>query len=419
MAAIPETSPRWAPAFLSLGFRPFFLFGALFAVVLMALWVPWFLGLIAVPSALPPVAWHTHEILLGLVPAIVAGTLLTAVPASTGRRPITGWPLTGLVLLWLAGRLAMAGSAHLDAGWTAVLSVAFPLVLAAVVGREIVAAGDRRHLVIVAALVGLAAADLLFHWEIWQFGRTKLAHGLALALVMILLIAVAGHIVPTLTANWLHQNRPGAPLPTVFGRFDAATLVVSGAALLGWVLLPLFADVPWTRPMSGALLLAAGAANLVRQARWHPHRTLAEPLLAILHVAYLFVGFGFVLLGLGVLRDNDELAAAGLNAWTSGAIATLMLAVMTRLAREHTGRPLTAPLTALAGAVLIYAAILVAAGARIGAGLYPERTPILLPLAGLAWIAAFGGFAVLYGPMLLTRCKDGGRETSTLASRPS
>ncbi len=406
---------RAVPAFLSLGFRPFFLFGALFAVILIALSVPWFLGLIAVPSAMPPVAWHAHELLLGLVPAIAAGTLLTAVPTSTGRRPIAGWPLAGLVLLWLAGRLAIAGSAHLDAGWTAALCVAFPLALAAVVGREIVAAGDRRRLAIVAAFVGLAAADLLFHWEIWQFGRTKLAHALALALVMVLMMTAAGRIVPTLTANWLQQNRPGAPRPAAFGGFDAVILLVSGAALLGWALLPLFADVPGARSLTGALLLAAGAANLVRQARWQPHRTPAEPLLAILHVAYLFVGFGFLLLGLGVLRDNDEVAAAGLQAWTWGAIATLMLAVMTRVSLEQAGRPLAAS----AGTVLLYAAILVAAGTRIGAALYPELTPILLLAAGLAWIAAFGGFAVLYGFMLLTPRKGGGRETNLPASRPS
>lgn len=406
---------RVVPAFLSLGFRPFFLFGALFAVILIALSVPWFLGLIAVPSAMPPVAWHAHELLLGLVPAIAAGTLLTAVPTSTGRRPIAGWPLASLVLLWLAGRLAIAGSAHLDAGWSAALCVAFPLALAAVVGRAIVAAGDRRHLAIVAALVGRAAADLLFHWEIWQFGRTKLAHALALALVMVLMMTAAGRIVPTLTANWLQQNRPGAPRPAAFGGFDAVILLVSGAALLGWALLPLFADVPWTRSLTGALLLAAGAANLVRQARWQPHRTLPEPLLAILHVAYLFVGFGFLLLSLGVLRDNDEVAAAGLQAWTWGAIATLMLAVMTRVSLEQAGRPLAAS----AGPVLLYAAILVAAGTRIGAALYPELTPILLLAAGLAWIAAFGGFAVLYGRMLLTPRKGGGRETNLPASRPS
>lgn len=400
MSKLPPSSrsAHVPPAILSLGFRPFFLAGALFAAAMIALWVPWFLGLIAVPSAFPPAAWHAHELLFGLMPAIIAGFLLTAVSNWTGRPPIAGWPLAGLLLIWLAGRLAVAASTHLDAWTTAALSVAFPLVLAAAVGREIVAAGNRRNLKIVAVLLGLAAADALFHYEIAEFGRTKLAHTLAISLVVTLLMIIAGRIVPAFTANWLKQTRPGeGPLPAAFGPFDAAVMILSGAALLGWALLPSLDASPWARPAIGAALLAAAAANLVRQARWTPHRTYAEPLLAILHVAYVFVPLGFLLSGLGVLRDDYDFATAGLHAWTSGAIATMMLAVMTRVSRGHTGRPLTAPF----GTVVIYLAILIAAGARIGAGLHPELTTILLPIAGLTWIVAFAGFAILYGRILV------------------
>lgn len=397
MTATPDRPHRAPPAFLGLGFRPFFLLGALFAAVMIALWVPWFLGLIAVPSAFPPAAWHAHELLFGFMPAIIAGFLLTAVPNWTGRPPVAGWPLAALVALWLAGRIGIAVSTHLDAGVTAALSVAFPIVLAAVIGREIVAARNWRNLKIVVVLLGLAAADALFHYEIWQFGRTKLAHTLAVALALMLLMIVAGRIVPLFTSNWLMKNCPAGALPVSFGTFDVAVMLLSGAALLGWVGLPLLEDAAWARPLIGAALLAAAAANIVRQGRWTPHRTFAEPLLAILHVAYVFVGLGFLLSGLGVLWDDYDFVTAGLHAWTSGAIATMMLAVMTRVSRGHTGRALTAPL----GTVALYAAILVAAGARIGAGLVPERTAILLPIAGLMWIAAFGGFAVLYGRILI------------------
>lgn len=396
MTATSATSHRAPPAFLSLGFRPFFLIGALFAAVMIALWVPWFLGLIAVPSAFPPAAWHAHELLFGFMPAIIAGFLLTAVPNWTGRPPVRGAPLLALVALWLAGRIAVAVSTHLDPGWTAALSVAFPVALAAVVGRDIVAADNRRNLKVVAVLLGLAAADALFHYEIWQFGRTKLAHTLAVALTLMLLMIVAGRIIPLFTSNWLMKNRPGGALPSTFGKFDMAVMLLSGAALVGWVGLPLLDDVPWVRPLIGWALFAAGVANVARQARWTPHRTFAEPLLAILHVAYVFVGVGFVLSGLGVLWDDYDFATGGLHAWTAGAIAVMMIAVMTRVSRGHTGRALTAPF----GTVVLYAAILVAAMARICAGLHPELTTTLLPIAGLMWIAAFAGFAVLYGRIL-------------------
>ena len=58
----------------------------------------------------------------------------------------------------------------------------------------------------------------------------------------------------------------------------------------------------------------------------------------------------------------------------------MTLAVMMRATRGHTGRPLTAP----AGTVAIYAAVIIAAMARIAAALRPEYTMGLLPLAGLA-----------------------------------
>jgi uncharacterized protein involved in response to NO len=387
------------PAILSLGFRPFFLAGSLFAAILIALWVPWFLGLIAIPSAFPPTAWHAHELLFGFLPAIIAGFLLTAVPNWTGRSPICGWPLAILVLVWLAGRLAIAASTHLDPGTTAALSIAFPLALAAVIGREIVAAQNRRNLKIIVVLLGIAAADALFHYEIWQFGRTKFAHTLAVALIILLLMIIAGRIVPAFTTNWLKHNRPGGALPAPFSPFDTAAMILSGAALLGWVALPLLEEeAPQARTVVGITLLAAAVANIVRQARWTPQRTFAEPLLAILHVAYLFVGIGFLLSGLAVLWDDYDFATAGLHAWTSGAIATMILAVMTRVSRGHTGRPLTAP----ASTVVLYAAVLVAAVARICAALHPELSMILLPTAGLTWIVAFAGFAGFYGRILLS-----------------
>ncbi|MDP3544705.1 MAG: NnrS family protein, partial [Phreatobacter sp.] len=85
MATTMEQLRAWrGPAFFSYGFRPFFFSGAVLAALLIAFWVPWFLGLIAVPSAFPPLAWHSHELLFGYVPAIVAGFLLTAVPNWTG-----------------------------------------------------------------------------------------------------------------------------------------------------------------------------------------------------------------------------------------------------------------------------------------------------------------------------------------------
>ena len=92
-------------AILSYGFRPFFLFGALWAALVVAIWLPMLGGSLAVPTALSPLEWHAHELVYGYVPAIVAGFLLTAVPNWTGGLPVTGTPLLVLVSV-SAGRLA-------------------------------------------------------------------------------------------------------------------------------------------------------------------------------------------------------------------------------------------------------------------------------------------------------------------------
>lgn len=398
MTTPPQAPDRSPPAYLSLGFRPFFLLGALFAAVMIALWVPWFLGFIEVPSTFPPVAWHSHELLFGFMIAVITGFLLTAVPNWTGRRAIAGWPLAGLVILWLVGRIAIAFSTHADALSIAALSAAFPIAIAAVVGREIILAGNWRNLKILIVLIGFAAADLLFHYEIWQFGRPRYAQLVAVALALLLVVIVAGRIIPTFTGNWLKQNRPGTPLPPAFNRVDLAAVVLSGAALICWAGISFLDTASWGRSLTAVLMLLAAGANFLRQARWQPHRTVAEPLLAILHVAFGFVGLGFLLGGLGALWNDFDFTTAGLHAWTTGAIGTMMIGVMTRVSRGHTGRPLTAPTST----VILYALSLLSAGARIAAALQPQATLTLLPLSALAWIGAFGGFVILYVRMLVS-----------------
>ena len=111
MAPIPRLRDYQGPALLSYGFRPFFLFGSLYAGLAILAWLPMFYGELALSTAFAPRDWHIHEMLYGYVPAIVAGFLLTAIPNWTGRLPVCGAPLAALVLLWLAGRIAMLATA--------------------------------------------------------------------------------------------------------------------------------------------------------------------------------------------------------------------------------------------------------------------------------------------------------------------
>jgi len=382
--------------FFAHGFRPFFLAAAAWGLLSILLWLALLEGHLALPTAFDVITWHAHEMLFGFVFAAVAGFLLTAVPSWTGRPPLNGRPLAALAALWLLGRVGVAVSEAIGPGVAALLDLALPVALVAVVGREIAAGRNWRNLPMAAALAVLAVANGLIHAEAMGWAATAAAGWrLAIAMVIAMIGLIGGRIVPNFTRNWLSQ-RGAAALPAPFSRFDAATLIVTAL----WALL-------WTAaPEHGASLgaaLAAGLLHAVRLARWRGWRTAPEPLLWVLHLGYLWVPIGLLLLAAGGLWPAAVPAGAALHALTAGAMATMILAVTTRATLGHTGRPLAAgPATAL-----LYVAILTVAPLRIAADLAPALYWPLLAASGLLWAAAFAGFLAVYGPMLCRPRVDG------------
>ncbi|MCV2865121.1 NnrS family protein [Defluviimonas sp. WL0075] len=394
-----EQMRAWkGPAILTYGFRPFFFGGAVFAALAMLLWVPMLTGWLSLPTHFAPVSWHAHEFLYGYLSAVAAGFLLTAVPNWTGRLPIVGWRLGFLAALWLAGRLAVATSALLPAGLVAAIDLAFPLLFALAIGREIVAGRNWRNLVVLAMLSVFTLGNALFHWEAARGDLAAQGVGLRLGLgAAILMIAmIGGRIVPSFTRNWLVKRGGGALPAPPMQRFDKAAMLVLLAAGLAWVGAP-------EATATGALLLTSGLLHLVRLARWCGHRTAAEPLVLVLHLGYLFLPLGALAIGTGILWPDLIDRAAAQHLWMAGAIGLMTLAVMTRATLGHTGQALSAgPAT-----VAIYAAMALATLARFSASLWPEAATWLHPLAGLAWVLAFAGFALSYGPALLRPWRAG------------
>lgn len=376
------------PAFLSYGFRPFFFGAGLWAACGILLWLPQYYGSFALPTAFGALDWHIHEMLFGYVAATVAGFLLTAVPNWTGRLPVNGAPLAALAALWVAGRVAMATSALIGPPLAAVIDIAFLVALAGVAAREIVAGKNWRNLRVLVVVSALAAGNILFHVEAIRSGAADYGVRLSIGAVILLITLVGGRIVPSFTNNWLARNNPGR-LPVPFARFDALCIAAGAAALVAWTVAPLDA-------VSGVLLAAAGCAHLARLVRWAGDRTIANRLVLVLHVAYVFVPAGFLLLAAAVFVPAI-VPSAGIHAWTAGAIGLMTLAVMTRASLGHTGHALVAS----AGTQAIYALAFIAALLRVAAALTGQA--MLVDLAGLVWIAAFAGFLLAYGPLLVKR----------------
>lgn len=380
------------PAILTYGFRPFFFGAAVWAALAMALWVPMLLGQIGLPTGFDPVSWHAHEFLFGYLGAVIAGFLLTAVPNWTGRLPIVGWRLGGLFLLWLAGRVVVAVSGLLPVGIAATVDLAFPLVLAAAIGREIVAGRNWRNLIVLGMLAVFALGNGLYHWEAARGDYAAQGYGLRLGLAagLMMIAVIGGRIVPSFTRNWLVRRGPGMLPAAPMQGFDKVALLVLLTALSMWVVRPLW-------PGTGAFLGLAGLLHAIRLARWAGHRTGAEPLVTVLHAGYAFLPLGALALAVEVLMPGVFGTGAAQHLWMGGAVGLMTLAVMTRATLGHTGQDLHAG----PGTVTIYLTLVIAVLARVAAGGWPAEVVVLHSLAGVAWIAAFGGYAVIYGWLLL------------------
>jgi uncharacterized protein involved in response to NO len=376
------------PPLLTLAFRPFFLAAALWSVIALLIWIVLLPAGTTLPSRFHPLGWHIHEMLFGFVPAAIAGFLLTAIPTWTGRRPIQGGLLAALSGVWILGRLAMLVSSWLPLWLSIAADVSFLLLLSATAANGIIASRNWRNLAMPVPVAVLAAANLLMHLEIaGEAVPAGLGWRLGLATVMILISVVGARIIPVFTRNWL-VNRRSAPLPAASGLLDRAHLGLLHAGLIGWAFAPQFRSF-------GILLVLAAIANCLGLLRWQGVRTFAEPLLAILHVGYLWLIGGSGLLGASMLTDIIPLSAA-IHAMTAGAIGTMILAVMTRVSLGHTGRPLHAD----RATSLMYVTITGAAIARISAAFAATSYMPLLELSATLWIAAFGIFLIHYGPLL-------------------
>ncbi len=377
-------------ALWTIGFRPFFLAASLWSATALALWiVVLFTGRVP-PSRFDPLQWHIHEMLFGFVPAAIAGFMLTAIPTWTGRKAVQGAPLAGLAALWLLGRIACLWSAHLPLWLAAGVDLAFPFVLCAVAAREILAARSWRNLPLPLPIALLGGADVLMYLEI--AGVTVppgLGWRLGLAAIIVLVSAVAGRIIPSFTRNWLVQRGAVSVPPAVRGTIDRLGVAALHGGLVGW------AFAPASRAL-GVLLLVAAALALYRVLRWRAPATLAEPLLAVLHLGYGWLMAGAGLLGASMLGTAVPLAAA-VHAFTAGAIGTLVLAVMTRVSLGHTGRSLQADRVT----ALTYIGISFAAAGRVLASIASSEFLPLIVISAALWVASFALFAVRYGPMLL------------------
>ena len=382
-------------ALFNYGFRPFFFFTALFAVLSGVVWVGMYAGHVDLNLSSSPVMWHAHEMIFGFTAAAIAGFFLTVVPNWTKAKAQKGPVLMVLAGLWLLGRVAMWAQGALPYGLVAAADMAFLVALTAMVARPLMNPQQRRQLMFLGILSCLIVANALTHLDVLGVGENLGTRGLMLGLdaVIVLVCIMGGRVTPSFTSSYIGHADPGVKVlqrPRLDHAVTAAT----------WGLL--IADQVWAQsPLSGALALIAAALHLVRLSGWQGLRTLGNPILWVLHLGYLWLVVGLALKGLADIGIGD--VAAALHALTIGAIGIIILAIMSRASLGHTGRVVKAHSITVVAYVLVNLAAL----ARLAVPFMPDAGMHLVMVSGTLWAVAFALFFVIYAPILLRPRTDG------------
>ena len=388
----PAINPQ--SAIWNLGFRPFFLGAAIFAVVSMALWMGVYLWQLPLSIAgISIFRWHAHEMIYGFAVAVIAGFLLTAVKNWTGVQTLHGVGLLALFGLWAAARvLWLFGTPLLFvAGFFDLL---FMLGLIAALVDPIRKAKQWQQSGIIAILVLLLLGNALFYLGAAGLMESGVFVGLrgGLFLIVGLVLFMGRRVIP-----FFIEAGVGYPIKVKNSqRLDQAIIVLYSLFLI--------AEVGIGQEWLVALLaLGLLISNSIRLAGWYTPGIWKKPLLWSLFVAFIAINFGFLLLALTPVLNLPTLVV--LHAFSVGGIGVMILSMMARVTLGHTGRnvqkpPSTVP---IALAVLVLGAVV-----RVIVPLLVSKHYLMwVAISQLLWIAAFLIFLVSYLPMLIRPRVDG------------
>lgn len=385
---LPPPSTRGF-AFFRLAFRPFYLLAAAAAVLVMGTWLSVVSGSFELTSGLAPLLWHAHEMLFGVITAAIIGFTLTAAKTWTGLPTPQGRYLALLACLWCMARLAsFAGSLLI---YCAIDILVLPLATASLL-RVLWVAKSRRNFVLASVLVLLSIVNITFHVAALGLISIQPVRVLysGIALVVILETVVAGRVVPafSLAANPAAREK-------LKGGSDVILVSVTALGLCLWV-----GNVSWF--ISSPVLGYAAVLHALRWLSWARLAPFDKPILWILHISYAWVPVGLGLLGAAQAQLIAQSPA--IHALTVGSMGGLVIGMMTRTARGHTGRVIKAS----AWEVASYVSIAMAAVVRVfGPLLYPQRHLASILISGSLWIFAFTVFLVIFTPWLVSKRVDG------------
>ncbi|MCE9926102.1 NnrS family protein [Aeromonas media] len=377
-----------------LGFRPFFLLGALFSCLAMLGWLGQLNNWFVLPGIGNPIWWHAHEMLFGFGAAIVAGFLLTAVQNWTAHPGVRSWPLALIVGLWVLPRclLPWLGEDNLI---LMALDLAWLPLCAWFLAKPVIMTRQWRNLFFVPLLLILTLLNGAT-W-LWRDDWSAVEHLLITTVLLFttLIAVMGGRVIPFFTARGTGQEK-APPSPWL----ERGALASLWLILLLWLL-----PDSWTNSLYMVpLYIVAAGLHLGRQLRWRPGTTLAQPLLWSLHLAYLFIPLGLLALAAHAAGLPLSLSLAS-HLLSAGCMGTMILGMIARVSLGHSGRALHVGRRI----TLAFALVILSAFMRVLLPLYwPSLALTGWNLSGWSWIAAYGLFVWVYTP-ILTRPRADGR----------
>ena len=365
-------------------------------MLLVPLWALSFVEGTPLGSAWPPMLWHAHEMLFGFIASAMAGFLLTAVPSWTGQKGSAGLPLIVLAGLWLAARGLIASSSLWPAVLIAAVDLSFLPALGVLVAKPLLRSRNRNTKLL--AVLGLFwLTDVVFQIGLIRRDAPLALHALKIGIdiVLVLVTVIGGRIVPSFTSSSL---RPLGLQDAVHNR-----PALTGLAIAGMIAMTL-SDMFWPESrLAGVVAGVAAALQAARLLQWATWRTLRQPIVWILHLSYAWLPVGLALKAIALL-SAAAFAAFWLHALTIGALATMILAVMTRASLGHTGRALIVSPWITAAYLLLTAAALMRV---FGLSVFRMHYPLVIVWSALFWTIAFALFVVVYAPILCGPRADG------------
>lgn len=391
MTMISKTANKPPAAFLSLGFRPFFLGAALFALSSILVWMSVYAfnydpGL----NYFPSLHWHAHEMIYGYSLAVIAGFLLTAITNWTGLKTLTGYPLLALFALWVSARLVPF--IPMDNGLIIMFALdsLFCTYLVIAISIPVIKVRQWKQIGIISKVALLLLANVVFYLG----ALDRLEHGVrwgiyaGLYLILALLLMMARRVIPFFIEK---ACRLTTPLKN-WRWLDISSLIIFMCFMISDIINP--SDL-----LTTLLALALAILHSLRMYLWYHRDIWSKSLLWILYIAYAFITLGFILKAAVYILDMPPSLA--LHAFALGGIGLMTIGMMARVSLGHTGRNVDSPAAVLPWIFLL---IIVAAITRVLVPIIDtQHYAFWVIISQFLWIGAFTGFIAIYLPVLIRK----------------